>query len=275
MKRFFILAFIFPLSLLAIPPSGPGHLNPGFVAAAKTSQSAANPYLSGNETNGLAAYYRFDETSGNATDAAGGGVTLTANGSPLYDTGKITNSRTLVRTSSQYFSSANGVFERPGVDWTWTIWVKFTTTNQTQMIVSRYDGTAAGNQFLFYRDPGFNNGRVRLVVYGNHDECGTVYTETSVEGTLEISPNTWYHFAFGVSGGDIFFSENGGTFSTTTMTDPMQAGSSPALQIGNTTQNEGSFMNGQVDEAGYYSVAISQAVATSIYNGGIGKTLQP
>ncbi len=67
-----------------------------------------NSYL----TNGLLGYWKLDETSGNASDYSGNGLTLTNNATTTYLPGKFGNGSEHVPASSQYFSTAttiNGV----------------------------------------------------------------------------------------------------------------------------------------------------------------------
>ena len=68
-------------------------------------------------TTNIVAYWKFDESSGNAMDSTGNGNTLTNVNTVTYSAGKINNGANFVAASSQYFSataaapaSGNGSF---------------------------------------------------------------------------------------------------------------------------------------------------------------------
>ena len=62
-------------------------------------------------TNNLTAYWKFDEFSGNASDATGNGYTLTNNNSVSFSTGKLNNAAVFASANSKNFSksSASGL----------------------------------------------------------------------------------------------------------------------------------------------------------------------
>jgi hypothetical protein len=236
----------------------------------KRNSASGQAYLSGDELTGLAAYFHMDEASGAAVDVIGA-QNLSDINSVGTAAGIITNSRATTVAGINYLSSSSGTYNRAGSDWTITMWFRLTSKVSSPVIASKYNGNNADSQFLFY----YNGSTLVFLTIGEHDECGTVYTETPITGS-DPSLNTWYFVVFGVSGGDMFYSENGAAATVAAMTDPMHAGSNPALQIGSFEGNLGvQNIPGSVDEVGYYTVAVADAQIASIYNSGAGKTRAP
>ncbi len=80
--------------------------------AGETSSRGTAVKLSDNQksfSHGLVGYWQFDETSGNAQDSSGNGITLTNNGTASYANGKFGNAPDMVPASSQYFSTTTTI----------------------------------------------------------------------------------------------------------------------------------------------------------------------
>lgn len=62
-----------------------------------------------NASEGLAGYWKLDESSGNAADSSGNSLTLTNNGTTPFAAGKYGNAADFTPASSHYFSTATSV----------------------------------------------------------------------------------------------------------------------------------------------------------------------
>lgn len=91
---------------------------------------------------GLASYWRFEETSGSASDDVGG-QTLTAANAPGTGVGKIINARTYSSASSQALTAADSTTLRTfGTPFTWAGWFLATSGGVIQHILCK--GTSSG-----------------------------------------------------------------------------------------------------------------------------------
>lgn len=80
----------------------------------------------------LVAYWHFDESSGNATDATGRGNTLTNNNTVTFNTGLLNNAAYFVGASSQYFNIANNADVGMGdVDFTIAMWLYLSSSSDS------------------------------------------------------------------------------------------------------------------------------------------------
>lgn len=97
--------------------------------ADSTTTAAASSTL----TDGLSAYWNFDQSSGNALDSSGNGNTLQLGGSPSYVSGKIKNAIALSSASSQYLDITNASQTGLGFSGSFTIaaWIKFNSLPST------------------------------------------------------------------------------------------------------------------------------------------------
>ena len=147
---------------LAHTPFGPSIAAMEVTQAAAGSTGSASTTISGNKARNWAAhmialrpivfpdpvaYWKLDETSGNASDATGNGNTLTNNNSIAYITnGKINNGADLEVASTTYFSITDG--SQTGLDITGDItlagWVKLESTPP--------DGGSAGVYVIAAKD---------------------------------------------------------------------------------------------------------------------------
>lgn len=249
----------------------------------RSTVASGQSYLSGAELTGLTAYYRMDAAAGEDETNHNASVTPILYASNIVSqvgsvTGVITNARLTSNSGKAFLASNNGIFEAPSKDWTWVMWLKQTNATAAQFINCKYDGTPDNSQYLLYA----TGGQLWFNTFGNHPDvdgcCNpiTVYTESALMTSTNISLNTWYYVAFGMSSGEMFISVNGGAKQTLVPTDAMQAGSSPRLTIGAYLNGGANNFSGALDEMIYYDgTAKGITEIQSIYNGGLGKTLAP
>ena len=107
-----------------------------------TDAAIRDRYKDTVRTDGPTGYWKFDESSGNAPDSSGGGVTLGNNSTTPGAPGLITNNPATARTfaGGAFLSSPSRNY--PYNTFSWEFWVKRTRTNADEIIVSQYNGGA-------------------------------------------------------------------------------------------------------------------------------------
>jgi hypothetical protein len=214
--------------------------------------------------NGLVAYWRMDESSGNAADATGNGFTATNVGTVTYTTGKINNGALLSDTGPKYFDLGSSSSLNPPA-FSFAAWVNFSTLVNSNGLANaihfrEVDGTHFN--FLYVRPSGL----LACYVYGN----GSVsYDET---GSHALSLNQWHHLVMtydSVSG--LVGYVNGAVDGTAAANGPIAAIAANSY-IGHNNLSSGREPNAIIDEAGIWSRAITSAEVTALYNFGLGTT---
>ncbi len=115
-------------------------------------------------SNGLTGYWRLDETSGNASDSSGNGLTLTNNGTTTYVLGKYANGSEHVPASSQYLSTATTINSVKSVSF-WT-----NPDSNTNYYLSLTSGAYVTSSSGTVSATGFTNPKI----YVNGQESSTI-----------------------------------------------------------------------------------------------------
>lgn len=201
----------------------------------------------------LEAYYKFDESSGNAADATGNGYTAT-NTSVTYSTGKINNGADFNGSSSKFSHTLN-----LGGDFSISVWFYGDSFASYPYIYNDWGGSDNKNIFFIMYDGGdlkFNRGN------GGASEG----TALSVSG---FSTSTWYHVVITQAGTAQKMYVNAGAPSTATATYTGGA-TAETPYIGSQATGGGDIWDGIIDEMGFWSRAITSTEVSDLYNGGAG-----
>mgnify|MGYP001594005931 CR=1 FL=1 len=222
-------------------------------------------------TDNIQGYWKFDESSGNASDSTANANTLTNNGTATYVAAKINNGIDLNGTT-QYFSIADA--SQTGLDltgaFTLAVWINTDVDPSTvnNPIITKNDNTDKNYAFAIA-----NYGTVpapddRLYL--------SIKSTTLVEMTTTWNPTvgTWYHAAvtYTASGtNDVQFYINGAAqgaaiSSGKTVLDTGGA----AVEVGEIAHGLWDMWDGKIDEAGIWSRALSSSEISELYNGGTG-----
>lgn len=222
----------------------------------------------------LTAYWKLDESSGNASDSVGSN-TLTNNNTATYTTGKINNGITLARASTQYLSVADNAAFKFTTDFSVSVWLKVGTapTAGQQMIIIGKDANGANNTRSY--DIAYENsgGTKRFVAY----IFGTGYSYPSNyesrSQNYDLGTGTWHLFNFTFTAANsaatqmAFYIDGvlvgNGTHLDGSGTSSVQDSTS-ALQIGYESF-QGAF-DGMMDEFGLWSRALTAGEVTALYN---------
>ena len=218
----------------------------------------------------LVAYYKLDEASGNAVNAASGSYTLTNYGTTTYTTGKINNGADFgaSNTTKYLLRPFFGDFILNDGAMSISCWVKL----NTEVASSYYCFAFASGQstFLVLRYE-YNSGTRRLRLTRGRNNLSYVY----VDKTVTLGTSNWYHIV--------------GTYDGSNMTlyvDGVKE--TPVAASGNGTANwhpgggffsigcepdanggtVGIYASAIIDEVAFYQRAITDTEVLSLYNNG-------
>lgn len=225
-------------------------------------------------TDGLVAYWKFNESSGDATDSTGNDNTLTNNNSAVYVPGKISNAIDLEASSSQFMSISNG--DQTGLDlstdFSFNFWVNPESTQGTsgfRGIISKWSLDQLAYNCMTYNDGG------TLKLYLDWKGPGES-TETLFECTPGFSNSNWSMVTVvaDISVPSVeFYIDGSPVTSTGLQTDATSINNTAApFNIGFSTNDAGSYWDGIIDEVGVWTRMLNSGEVTELYNGGDGNT---
>jgi hypothetical protein len=204
----------------------------------------------------LVHYYKFDESSGNASDSVGS-VTLTNVGTVPYASAKINNGITPNGSSSYMHSGSSTVLSTAQLKSTWSVnfWLKRIGNPAGASYVFRINGeTAADAYFIMYY----------YATGGYHINCGAdaalTYTDTGNLDMITIVYNgagTISYYINNNAGTGVSFTVGGAA----TTTNKFGIGNDP---------DTGAPFNAQYDEFGIWTRALTTGDISSLYNSGTG-----
>lgn len=215
-----------------------------------------NPSISYN----LVAYWKLDESSGDATDAAGN-TTLTNVGTMTYSSGRIRNGAVIATGKYLQVTDANQSGLGISGDMTISAWVNFTNLTGFQNITSKFDGTSQEAYETYWTGTAFG---IEL----NQTGGGTTHF---VEITYAAAINTWYHVVcvYTASTHTAQVYVNGVLIGSGDITWNSIAITTAPFDVG--ARNAGSnIFKGSIDEVGVWARALTQAEVTTLYRGGSG-----
>lgn len=216
----------------------------------------------------LAAYYKLDESSGDALDVLATSDLAASGSPPGATTGNVGGCRTFAAASSQMFSRAdNAALSTGDIDYTLAMWVYLTSKPAATMdMLSRYDvlnvllreylfvWNAVNDRFEFYitNTAGSNN----VVTANNFGAPST---------------GTWYHVVawHDAAGNTINIQVNNGT-ANSAATTMSPSDTAVATTLGGRTGIATRYWDGRLDEVGYWKRVLTAAERTALYNGGAG-----
>lgn len=206
----------------------------------------------------LTSYYKFDESSGNASDSFGSN-TLTNNGSTSYASGKINNGIDLESSSSQYFSKTSQPFD--STSGTICAWVKLESLSST----------LGYGQSIFSTSTNVGVAGVDFTIRASDDKIGVFFGTGSQEATggSALTTGTFYHVACTWTTAFKKVYLNGSLVNTNSNAQTQTAGSTTAY-VGTTASATSRYFDGIIDELGIWSRALSDSEISQIYASGGG-----
>lgn len=203
----------------------------------------------------ISAYYKLDESSGDAADATGNGKTLTNTGTLGYTTGKINNGANFDGTATKHLKVNDNLGLTSTSSSSVNFWVKYTTN--TGYIIDWFTQSGAQRRYIIYFD-GTNHFRT---YFSNNDNPAI---------GPALSSGTWYMATLTISSGSsaIFYVNATSYGSPGSMSSA--GGAVDRFSIGGAGDSDGAPCNCVLDEVGVWAQALSAGDITSLYNGGAG-----
>lgn len=222
-------------------------------------------------TDGLVAYWSFDEASGNAADATGNGHTMVeTSGTIARVSAKISNGADFEAGDTEYFTCADSSF------------ADFPTTAMTIAFWAQPESLSAKGTFLEKSIHGGSNsfGLIsdtsgRLIAYTNPSTSG--YANHGDTPTSALVAGEMHHYAVvfdGAASGNSnrlkIYKDGSGLTLSFTGTIPASIDDSTApVNIG-TWGSLAYYYDGILDEMGLWNIALTSGDVTSLYNSGSG-----
>jgi hypothetical protein len=200
---------------------------------------------------GLQAYYKLDESSGNASDSSGNGFTLTNTGSTTYGTGKINNGAQFDGSNRRLASGSNLNFNWSN-DYSWSFWVNYNANNT--YLLDHVTTSGSSRRAIVYID---NGNKFRIFASGNEAVSASTFTTS-----------TWYHVVSVKSGSNwTLYVNNTSEATTTSFTISYTAND---MSIGAAYDGFGVNANATIDEVGFWNKALTTTEISTLYNSGAG-----
>ena len=226
-------------------------------------------------TASIKAYWKLDESSGNASDATGNGFTLTNTGTATYDAGLINNGVDFGTSNTSKVLGGSNIFSTIGGAFTINVWVKLNqaiSSSAWNMIGSDDGGVGEGTcgrsnsgETIDYL---WNSGTPEL----EFSTINATIVGFTVAHTLSTSAWTMLTLTGSGAGGTITGYINGTSVGTATQVATGGSGNNCVTGVGDTSVGDvvETFASAKFDEAGIWTRALTSAEITTLYNTGIG-----
>ena len=204
-------------------------------------------------TTGLQAYWKLDESSGNAADSSGNGNTLTNTGSTTYVSALINNGASFDTTNKRLSSSTNVNFDWNG-DYSWSLWVNVNSFSTTGYFLDHVTSIGASRRAIIYYD---TSGKFRVFASGNE-----------AFGASGFSSGAWHHIVVTKSSVNWLIYVDNVLQNSTTSNSISYTGDT--VCIGAPYDTFGANANAKIDEIGTWNRALNTTEIAQLYNGGAG-----
>ena len=218
-------------------------------------------------TDNLVAYYKLDESSGDASDATGNGYTLTNTNTVGYasalinngaDFGTANTNKVLTRASN--LGITNGACSI-------SMWVKLRTeiASGTYGFIQKSNATNHVAYIISYE---YNGGTRRLAFNRQRQNTSNNY----VNYTTTLGTSNWSHIVLTYDGTTLTGYLNGTSVGAPLSTSGGGAGGGDnTIDIGHANEQQNpSYSSFYADEVGIWSRALTSGEVTSLYNSGSG-----
>lgn len=247
----------------------------GFWTRALTASDVTQLYNSGTGynpialTTGTKAYWKLDESSGDATDTVGSN-TLTNTNTVTYSTGKINNGADFGASNSTKKLNSTASSGIDGGVMSWSCWIKPTALPSSDAdpyatTTFNFATTSNATSSVFYTLSLANVSGTQRVYFTRHKNG---VASTGAYYNTSVSTSVWTHIAGTYDGTTLQVYVNGVAGTSTTDSGTGSAGST-YTSLG--SRNTVAFYSGMVDEVGLWSRAITSGEVTTLYNSGNGR----
>ncbi|MFZ2149818.1 MAG: LamG domain-containing protein [Minisyncoccia bacterium] len=225
---------------------------------------------SGTLTNGLAAYWKLNEASGTRTDSFAGnnlsdnnGVSQAAGVSAGTSTSAGFNS-----ASSQFLSSASTLTQVGDSSFTFAGWF-YLNSNATYIPFGKDSGVAGQREFRLRHLAN----RFDFAVFRPGD------TQVTITSPVNTAANNWYFVVVwhDAAADTLNISVNNSVPASQSTGGSLQITTNGSLFTVGSRQFPGSqsYLNGRIDEFGFWRRVLTVGEITNLYNGGSGNTYNP
>ena len=225
--------------------------------------------IGGELTNGLSAFWRFSNNSGN--DSTANANNLTNNGSIVATTGRFGDGTQLTRASNQYWSIAdNASLSNTNTDMTWAGWVMLNSKPAGSLlgIAGKADAGNTGREWsLAYRT---DDDRFEGYIYHSNG-AAELYFKDTVFGSPSL--NVWYFLVLQWDSANktARLQINNGAATTTAASTFAVSNGGIAFSLGRRRVDEaGLNFDGRMDSVGFWKALVSSDNLTRLYAAGTG-----
>lgn len=210
-------------------------------------------------TDSLISYWRLEEASGTRADSGGGGNTLTDVNTVTQAAGKAGNAALFTAANSEQLTHADSAALSTGnIDYTLSAQVYFNSQTSERAIVSKFD--AAGQREYTLRLNSIS-GKMQFIISSN----GTTLTTLNADTFGALSNSIWYAVvAWHDSVNDVLGISVNDVSNTVSYSSGSIDGTS-LFRLGD--NNFGDFMDGRIDEVGFWKRVLTAAERTALYSG--------
>ena len=214
-------------------------------------------------TTDIKAYYKLDESSGNAADATGNGNTLTNNNTALYGPGIINNGVVATSVGPQYLSIGSTLGISDGTDFTITGWFNIASF-------------ATGDQALWdlgFTATSYTQNAIRVngstIKYDRGRRC---VAQQHVDYSTTINTGTWYFVCqtFTASSSTVKGFLNASEVASSVLSGIGSNGCAPTAHFFIGQDGDFTNCNATIDEVGVWNRVLTGPEITQLYNGGAG-----
>lgn len=216
-------------------------------------------------TDNLVAYWKLDESSGDAADATGNGKTLTNENTMTYGSGLINNacSQGTNNTNKRLYLADSLSFTKT-TSYSMAGWIKL-NTEQTGLrnLFDVRENTTHHLMYVRTDDPS----SVRKIIFGRASN-GVGAVEATYDQTWGTT--NWYHIACVFNGSTVKGYVNGSEVASANYST---LGNGNGLSNQTTLGASGNgfiYASAQFDEVGYWNRELSVSEISTLYNGGTG-----
>ncbi len=212
----------------------------------------------------LISYWNLDEVSGARADSVGGN-TLTDNNTVTQNPGKVAGAAQFTAANSESLSCASNASLQTGdIDFTIAGWMYIDSLGVNRTLAGKTGGTQASDEFILDYSPSLAH--FRFVI------GGTAYVTVTPSDVGIPSLATWY-FLVGWHdsvANTVNIQVNGGavTSVSTGVNTPLAGAGAFRLGVYNTAP----FMDGRIDETGFWKRVLTAGERAAAFNSGNGVT---
>lgn len=221
-------------------------------------------------TDNLVSYWKLDEASGNRADSHGSN-TLTDNNTVGAAAAVINDGANFVRANSEHLSLSGSGLQPGTTDFTITAWIKQSGDQvdfENYTFIGRADQFGSGGErgWRLFSQHAAHTLRILFAPGDGGSPVGDIIS-------FGLTPDTWYfvELFYDYSASQLSASLDDGSRVTVTGSAPLLATLATDFGIGGSLGLiPGDFLEGMVDEVGYWTRELTSGERTELYNSGDG-----